>query len=168
MSSERDSNLNWNKISSGPPLPSWVKKLLAWLITLFMFWVFAVFVNLFLTKFPFFWSACSVTYSGSSFFTVFYYTVLSSLNSAIEDYVTAAYYPVYPLAGFATAIYGTLFGKPPFVVPAITWVLVYSVLIYLTIASLEMTTDDIVAGWPYQIVGFLLILPCWLVSRRFW
>lgn len=168
MSIERDPDLNWNKISSGPPLPGWGRKLLAWLITLFMFWVFAVFANLFLIKFPFFWRACSTSFSGSSFLTVFYYTVLSSFDSTIDDYATAASYSAYPLAGFATAIYGTLFGKPLFVVPAITWVLVYSVLIYLTIANADMAIDDVIAVWPFYIIGFLLILPCWLVSRRFW
>lgn len=168
MSNTSDHGSNWQRVSTGPPLPQWFGILLAWIITLGMFCGVAIVIDRFLADFPYYWRACSAAFASSGFLEILQKTVLSSLSSAISSYKVAIYNPTYLFAGLATAIYGTFRGRPPLIVPTLTWVIVYSILTLLGVANLETTIAEVVNDWPFFITGIFLTTFCWFVSKRFW
>jgi hypothetical protein len=164
MSVDMNHGSNWAR----PPLPIWFHKLVAWIVTLLMFCVFAIIAERFLIHFPYYWRVCSSSIIGAPIYDVLYRTVLSSFFAAIKDYTVSYFNPTYMMPGFVTAIYGTFRGRPPLVVPTLVWLLVCFPLVYLSIAQFESTWEEAIGAWPYFMIGILLTIICWFVSKRFW
>jgi len=168
MNGDTNHGSNWARTPAGPPFPIWFHKLVAWVITLFMFCVFAIVADSFLINFPHYWRVCSSSITGAPMYDILYRTVWSSFFAAAKEYATSFYNPTYIVPGFATVIYGAFRGRPPLVVPAVTWILVCSALVYLSVSQFESTWEGAIADWPYFMIGILLTAFCWFVSKRFW
>jgi hypothetical protein len=168
MNGDKNHGSNWIRTPAGPPLPIWFHKLVAGVITLFMFCVFAIVADSFLINFPHYWRVCSSSVIGAPMYDILYRTVLSSFSAAIEDYAVSFYNPTYVVPGFVTAIYGNVRGRPPLVVPTVAWILVSFAFVYLSVSQFDSTWDQTITDWPYFMIGILLTVFCWFVSKRFW